>query len=114
MHSFITRSDRRIPSLDHFVPREPLAPYNMAYIIQCIVDDGYFYEIMPEYARSILRKRPRRRGRVCLCGSAYLSASVCAVCTARWLDRMDIIVGFARMEGRTVGVVANQPQVPLC
>ena len=41
-------------------------------VVQSVVDEGNFFEIMPDYARNI-------------------------------------IVGFARMNGRSVGVVANQP-----
>lgn len=44
----------------------------MKSIIHRIVDDGYFFEIMPGYAKNI-------------------------------------VVGFARMEGSTVGIVANEP-----
>jgi propionyl-CoA carboxylase beta chain len=65
--------DREESSLDLVVPLDPNMPYDMHEIINKIVDDGYFFEIMPTYAKNI-------------------------------------IVGFARMEGKTVGIVANQPK----
>ncbi|XP_060938347.1 propionyl-CoA carboxylase beta chain, mitochondrial [Limanda limanda] len=67
-------SDRLVPSLDHIVPFESTKAYDMLDIIQSIVDERDFYEIMPSYAKNI-------------------------------------VVGFARMNGRTVGIVGNQPKV---
>lgn len=64
--------DRLIPGLDYIVPYSSDQPYNMLDVIQCVVDEGNFFEIMPDYARNI-------------------------------------IVGFGRLDGRSVGIVANQP-----
>ena len=64
--------DRNVPLLDNIVPDDPNVPYDMKLIVQGIVDDGDFFEIMKDYAKNI-------------------------------------IVGFARMEGKTVGIVGNQP-----
>ncbi len=86
-------ADRVSPSLDTFVPRDPNSPYNMQFIIQSILDDGYFFDIMPDFARS-----------TCLCLLRCFSFALMRLCCA------DLIVGFGRVEGRTVGVVANQPQ----
>ncbi len=61
-------------SLDTLVPPNPNKPYDMAELIEKVVDEGDFFELQPDYARNIL-------------------------------------IGFARMEGRTVGIVANQPMV---
>ena len=58
--------------LDHIIPVNPNAPYNMKEVIYSVVDEGNFFEIAPSYAKNI-------------------------------------VVGFARMEGRSVGIVANQP-----
>ena len=58
--------------LDHIIPANPNAPYNMKEVIHSVVDEGEFFEIAPSYAKNI-------------------------------------VVGFARMEGRSVGIVANQP-----
>eukprot|EP01129_Flabellula_baltica_P006093 TRINITY_DN224_c0_g1_i1.p1 TRINITY_DN224_c0_g1~~TRINITY_DN224_c0_g1_i1.p1 ORF type:complete len:574 (-),score=145.70 TRINITY_DN224_c0_g1_i1:36-1724(-) len=63
---------REEPSLDTIVPLDSNIPYNMIEIIEKIVDDSNFYQIMPEYAKNI-------------------------------------VVGFGRMEGKTVGIVGNQP-----
>jgi len=60
-------------SLDTFVPLDSNKPYDMKQIIVKVVDEEYFFEIQPDYAKNIM-------------------------------------IGFARMEGRTVGIVANQPQ----
>lgn len=67
-------SDRDVPALDHIVPPDSTAAYDMMDVIHSLVDDRDFFEIHPKYATNI-------------------------------------IVGFARMNGRTVGFVANQPKV---
>lgn len=66
--------DRLVLSLDQAVPLESTAAYDMKEIINAIVDERDFLEIMPNYAKNM-------------------------------------IVGFGRMNGRTVGIVANQPKV---
>ncbi len=65
----VTDEDR---FLDTFVPDSPNVPYDMHQVIQHVVDDGEFLEVMPMFAPNI-------------------------------------ICGYARIEGRSVGVVANQP-----
>jgi acetyl-CoA carboxylase carboxyltransferase component len=60
--------------LDDIIPDNPNKPYDMKDIIEKIVDDGYFFEIQPDYAANI-------------------------------------VVGYARLGGNTVGIVANQPMV---
>jgi acetyl-CoA carboxylase carboxyltransferase component len=64
--------ERLIPQLDTVLPEQSSAPYDMKPVIKSIVDDGYFFEIMENYAKNM-------------------------------------IIGFARMNGRTVGIVASQP-----
>src|SRR5689334_3328228 len=64
--------DRVEPALNTLVPTDTNKPYDMHKVIDKIVDDGNFFEVMPTYAKNIL-------------------------------------IGFGRMEGRTVGIVANQP-----
>lgn len=59
-------------SLNFIVPPDPNTPYDMRNVIRPIVDEGNFFEIMPDYAKNIL-------------------------------------TGFARMEGQTVAIIANQP-----
>ncbi len=60
--------------LDNFIPENPNKPYDMKALIKNTLDDGYFFEIGPDYAKNML-------------------------------------VGFGRYNGRTVGIVANQPNV---
>jgi methylmalonyl-CoA decarboxylase subunit alpha len=64
--------ERLIPELDTILPDEPSAPFDMKIVIKKVVDDGYFFEIMENYAKNM-------------------------------------IIGFARIAGRTVGIVASQP-----
>ncbi|MDH3444385.1 MAG: methylmalonyl-CoA carboxyltransferase [Deltaproteobacteria bacterium] len=63
------RRDRKLRDL---VPDNPNRPYDMKELITAVVDEGYFYEVQPEFAPNIL-------------------------------------IGFARLGGRSVGIVANQP-----
>ncbi|CAF1041480.1 unnamed protein product [Adineta ricciae] len=74
----IRRSDdspnRIAYSLDTVVPLETTAAYDMKEVINAVIDEEDFFEIMPEFAKNI-------------------------------------IIGFARMNGQTVGIVANQPKV---
>lgn len=60
--------------LDSLIPDSPNKPYDMKTLIKSTVDNGYFFEIGPDYAKNML-------------------------------------VGFARYNGRVVGIVANQPNV---
>ena len=55
--------ERESPELDTIVPDKPTAPYNMQKVIKAIVDDGYFYEIMPLHATSIIVGFGRFNGR---------------------------------------------------
>ena len=66
--------DRDVTGLDSVIPLESTTAYDMLDVINSIVDEREFFEIMPTSAKNI-------------------------------------IVGFARMNGRSVGIVANQPKV---
>lgn len=63
---------RESPELQTLIPEDPNIPYDMKKLIEEVVDEHYFFEIMPQFAQNIL-------------------------------------VGFARLGGRSVGIVANQP-----
>lgn len=63
---------RRAKTLKDLIPDNPHRPYDMQDLIGAVVDEGYFYEVQPEFAPNIL-------------------------------------VGLARLGGRSVGIVANQP-----
>ncbi len=65
--------DRQEPELATIIPDQPAKPYDMARVIELIVDDGDFMEVAPLYAQNI-------------------------------------VVGFARLAGHSVGVVGNQPK----
>ena len=56
------------------IPLESTTAYDMLDVINSVVDEREFFEIMPTSAKNI-------------------------------------VVGFARMNGRSVGIVANQPKV---
>lgn len=58
--------------LNDIIPDDPNKPYDIKDIIEGVVDEGYLFEVMPNFAKNI-------------------------------------VVGFARLEGKTVGIVANQP-----
>jgi propionyl-CoA carboxylase beta chain len=59
-------------ALNEIIPPSSNQPYDIREVINLIVDDGYFFEVQPDYA-------------------------------------MNIVVGFARLGGTAVGIVANQP-----
>lgn len=66
----IHREDEKLQS---FVPADPNKPYDIKEIIETVVDEHNFFEVMPLYAQNIT-------------------------------------VGFARLGGRPVGMVANNPE----
>jgi propionyl-CoA carboxylase beta chain len=65
----ITDEDRE---LDTVIPDSPNQPYDMKSVIEGVVDDGEFLEVMPLFAPNI-------------------------------------VIGYGRVEGKSVGVVGNQP-----
>jgi propionyl-CoA carboxylase beta chain len=66
--------DRVEDALDAIIPDSASQPYDMADLIELVVDDGEFFQVHEHFARNL-------------------------------------VVGFARLDGHTVGVVANQPSV---
>lgn len=66
----IYREDEKLQTL---VPADPNKPYNIKDIIETVVDDHNFFEVMPLYAQNIT-------------------------------------IGFARLGGFSVGIVANNPE----
>nr|WP_320036546.1 acyl-CoA carboxylase subunit beta [uncultured Bacteroides sp.] len=63
---------REEESLNTVVPADPNIPYDIKDIIEPVVDDHYFFEVMPHFAKNA-------------------------------------VIGFARLGGKSVGIVANQP-----
>ncbi len=66
--------NREDEALDQLIPDEPNKPYDMRTLVKSTLDDGYFFEVGPDFAKNLL-------------------------------------VGFGRYNGRTVGIVANQPMI---
>ncbi len=65
--------DRTSDELNDFVPEDPDQPYDIRRIIKEVLDDHYFFEVQPDFARNI-------------------------------------VIGFGRLDGKAVGIVANQPE----
>jgi propionyl-CoA carboxylase beta chain len=63
---------RQDETLQTIIPADPNKPYDMKEIINAVIDNRNFFEVMPHYAQNI-------------------------------------ITGFARLAGKPVGIVANQP-----
>jgi acetyl-CoA carboxylase carboxyltransferase component len=60
-------------TIEDLIPSNQNTPFNMYELIDCLIDDGSFFEIKKLFAP-------------------------------------EIITGFARLEGRTLGIIANQPK----
>jgi propionyl-CoA carboxylase beta chain len=65
--------DRTSEELNDFVPEDPDQPYDIRRLIREVLDDRYFFEVQPDFARNI-------------------------------------VIGFGRLAGKSVGIVANQPE----
>lgn len=63
---------RQTESLQTVIPEDPNQPYDIKDIVEPVLDNQYFFEVMPHFAKNI-------------------------------------VVGFGRLNGRSVGIVANQP-----
>lgn len=63
---------RETETLQTVIPDDPNVPYDMKDVIEPVVDNHYFFEVMSHFARNV-------------------------------------VVGFARLGGQSVGIVANQP-----
>ncbi|WP_292267868.1 acyl-CoA carboxylase subunit beta [Butyricimonas sp.] len=59
-------------SLQEVIPEDPNVPYDIKDIVEPVLDNHYFFEVMPHFAKNV-------------------------------------VVGFGRLNGRPVGIVANQP-----
>ncbi len=64
--------DRMSEELNELVPEDPDQPYDIRQVIREVLDDRYFFEVQPDFARNI-------------------------------------VIGFGRLAGKSVGIVANQP-----
>ncbi|MGM0603445.1 MAG: acyl-CoA carboxylase subunit beta [Bacillota bacterium] len=65
--------DRMVEGLEDIVSDDPNKPYDVRDVVERVVDNDFFFEVQPFYARNV-------------------------------------VVGFARIDGNSVGIVANQPK----
>ncbi len=63
---------RKVEELQTVIPEDSNMPYDIKDVITPVLDDKYFFEIMPHFAKNL-------------------------------------VIGFGRLNGRSVGIVANQP-----
>ena len=63
---------RQTETLQTVIPEDPNLPYDIKDIIEPVLDNQYFFEVMPHFAKNV-------------------------------------VIGFGRLNGRSVGIVANQP-----
>ena len=63
---------RQVEALQTVIPEDPNMPYDIKDIIEPVLDNQYFFEVMPHFAKNV-------------------------------------VIGFGRLNGRSVGIVANQP-----
>ena len=45
---------RMVPELDGLIPEKTMIPFDMHEVINLLADEGYFYEIMADYAKNII------------------------------------------------------------
>jgi propionyl-CoA carboxylase beta chain len=64
--------ERMDDALQYLVPDNPRKAYDIVKVIESVVDDEFFFEVQPHWARNL-------------------------------------VIGFARLDGHVIGVVANQP-----
>ena len=65
-------NNRKTPDIHKLIPEDSNIPYDIKKLIEEVVDENYFFEVMPQFAQNV-------------------------------------VVGYARMGGKPVGIVANQP-----
>ena len=65
-------STRKTTSIEELIPEDSNIPYDIKQLIEEVVDENYFFEVMTQFAQNV-------------------------------------VIGFARMAGQPVGIVANQP-----
>jgi acetyl-CoA carboxylase carboxyltransferase component len=91
--------DRAEPELAAIIPDAPTKPYDMARVIELIVDDGDFFEVAPLYAQNIVIGYARLGGHVvgvvgnqpkALAGVLDIDASIKAARFVRFCDAFNI------------------------
>lgn len=107
-------ADRVEMSLNTLVPTNPNKPYDMKELITCIVDEGEFFELQPDYAKNIIIGFGYMQGRsvgfvanqpMHLAGCLDINASVKAARFIRFCDAFNIpIVTLVDVPGFLPGV----------
>ncbi len=96
--------DRQDEALRTIIPASPTKPYDVKEIIRRVVDGSTGDRVDGRYRPGTLAQAPSPRHP----GSAYGEAEFLEV-HENWGP--NIVVGFGRFGGRSVGIVANQPSV---
>ncbi len=101
--------DRAEPELAAIVPDAPTKPYDMARVIELVVDDGDFFEVAPLYAENIVVGFARLNGHAvgvvgnqpkALAGVLDIDASIKAARFVRFCDAFNIpLVTFVDVPG---------------
>jgi len=108
------RADRMEEDLTSMVPDSPNQPYDMAELIELVVDDGEFYQVHSHFAQNIVTGFARLDGYsvgvvgnnpASLAGTLDIDASVKAARFVRYCDAFNIpIVSFVDVPGFLPGV----------
>ncbi len=106
--------DRREASLDSIIPDDPKKAYDMHEVIRAVVDDGIFFENMPEFGGNLLTGFSRLGGRAIgivaqqptvLAGTLDIDASIKGARFVRFCDAFNIpLVTFEDVPGFLPGV----------
>ena len=107
----INREDESLQSL---VPADPNKPYDMTTIIESVVDDHNFFEIMPHYAKNMITGFGRMAGKpvgivanqpAFLAGVLDINSSVKAARFVRFCDAFNIpLITFVDVPGFLPGI----------
>ncbi len=106
-------AERTVPELDTIIPDRSTQPFDMLKVLTPVVDDGYFFELMKDYARNCIIGFARFGGRPVgiLANQAMQSAGVIDIDAAdkmarfiRFCDLFNIpLVSFADCPGYMIG-----------
>ncbi len=114
LKSNIDPPDREDEKLQNLVPADPNKPYDILKIIQSVIDDNYFLEVQPNYAKNIIIGFGRFAGHPVgivanqpahLAGVLDINSSVKAARFVRFCDAFNIpLVTFVDVPGFLPGI----------
>jgi propionyl-CoA carboxylase beta chain len=114
LKSNIDPPDREDEKLQNLVPADPNKPYDILEIIQSVIDDNYFLEVQPNYAKNIIIGYARFAGHPVgivanqpahLAGVLDINSSVKAARFVRFCDAFNIpLVTFVDVPGFLPGI----------